>query len=217
MVIAGVNLRALPDRVEQGVAEPRGVVRPREETEQLTRDDVEEQLAAEAAGRSELLPQKRTDGHSAEVGPDSKQARSVAGLPVCQVADLPRFSDPEATIAYLSPDLGEEEHGDLIIGSVQRGGSSPSTSTPGGNARGDAAGSKARDGDAVLNVGDYEIDVGNCESVRCADTGVLLDPAAVRRGRLCETADNRRFRVWDYVSNSKPLPLGAKLCCCSAR
>ena len=78
---------------------------------------------------------------------------------------------------------------------VGGGGSSSSTSSPGGNVRSDAAGSKARDGDAVLNVGDYEIDVGNCENVRCADTGVLLDPAAVRRGRLREIAEIRRFRA----------------------
>ena len=53
--------------------------------------------------------------------------------------------------------------------------------------------------------------MGSCENVRCADTGVLLDPPAVREGRLREVAELKRFQVWDYVLSSVPLPPGAKL------
>ena len=103
---------------------PKTPKRPRDETEQLTRDDVQEQLDSEAAGRSATLPQKRSGGE-VSTPPDSKVTRTIAGLAVCQVADLPVLSDPEATVACLSPELGEEELGALIVGSIQQGGSSP--------------------------------------------------------------------------------------------
>ena len=161
--------------------ETRGTVRARDDGdfEQPARKwqgyEVEQAPASSAAGRAELLPQKRTGEQKAP--PESKQARHVGGLPVCVVADLPAFSDAEATIAYLSHELGEEEENHLIVGSFsrekreQQGRSSSSTSSP---------------AKVPANVQDFDIDVGTCENVRCADTGTLLDPKAVREGRLRE-------------------------------
>ena len=68
-----------------------------------------------------LLPQKRDNPRGDET-PDSKASRTVFGLQVCQVADLPVLSDPEATIACLAPELAEEELGTVKGARRARGG-----------------------------------------------------------------------------------------------
>ena len=54
-----------------------------------------------------FLPQKRPDSIQFGGEPDSKAARSFAGLDICQVADLPRLSKPEFIVAALIPESQE--------------------------------------------------------------------------------------------------------------
>ena len=51
----------------------------------------------------------------------------------------------------------------------------------------------------ATNCADFPCSIGKVEGVRCADTGVLLKPEAVRKAREREIAEIRKFRTWDYV------------------
>ena len=88
----------------------------------VAEEELPEGPASEAAGRvyEQLTPQKRHGESGVEV-PDSKSSRTVAGLAVCQVEDLPVLDDPEMTLAALCPALQEEDENGTIIGSLASG------------------------------------------------------------------------------------------------
>ena len=98
----------------------------------------------------------------------------MAGLSLCQTEDLPYFTGgpatPEITIAALVPWAQEEQLGEVVVGSLTRGGA------PQKRVQFPSDGSNAKDIKEFLPY----VDLGECENMYCADTGVLLDKGKVK-------------------------------------
>ena len=113
--------------------------------------------------------------------PESEKTRRIMALDVCmEEEEIPLYSESEVLIHEIVIEFGHRPQISDLMGVSLAGNSSSS---------------KASD---VVQLKDFEFDLGDCAHAYDRRTGERSDPLLVRAGRTKEIEEMREFEVWRY-------------------